>query len=344
MHLAEIITLILGAVLFTVSFFMPDKGGKASLSEEEERKIIRELLDKEIDGAKFKIEEAAEDCVNDNKDRMERALDRITNEKMSAVDEYSNTVLDQIHKNHDEVMFLYDMLNNKHTQVKNTAAELNQITKSAKVATQEQAAVTAAGQKVAEQVAVAEQKVAEKIAVAEQKVAEKFAANDQQVVVPRKPTPEEISIFEELPAQKVELEMFDIKSDVGMNEVAGKNDSSVGINDVAGKNDSSVGINDVAGTKGAIGVNDTFAGIKDLTAEVVEEKPAPKKRASKPKVEKIPVVENIDLMFASDNNSANNNDRILELHKAGKSNMAIAKELGLGIGEVKLVIDLFEGI
>ena len=52
----------------------------------------------------------------------------------------------------------------------------------------------------------------------------------------------------------------------------------------------------------------------------------------------------VDLMFASDNNSANNNDRILALHKEGKSNMAIAKELGLGIGEVKLVIDLFEGI
>ena len=125
MHLAEIITLIAGAILFTISFFMPDKGGKASLDEEHERKIIKELLDKEIDDAKFKIEEATEECVNDNRDRMERALDRITNEKMSAVDEYSNTVLEQIHKNHDEVVFLYDMLNNKHTQVKNTAAELN---------------------------------------------------------------------------------------------------------------------------------------------------------------------------------------------------------------------------
>ncbi len=44
------------------------------------------------------------------------------------------------------------------------------------------------------------------------------------------------------------------------------------------------------------------------------------------------------------NNGRNSNERILELHKAGKSNMAIAKELGLGIGEVKLVIDLFEGL
>ena len=47
---------------------------------------------------------------------------------------------------------------------------------------------------------------------------------------------------------------------------------------------------------------------------------------------------------AADTGGRNNNERILELHGAGKSNMAIAKELGLGIGEVKLVIDLFEGI
>ncbi len=44
---------------------------------------------------------------------------------------------------------------------------------------------------------------------------------------------------------------------------------------------------------------------------------------------------------AGRNGSRNSNEKIRELHKAGKSNMAIAKELGLGIGEVKLVLDLF---
>ncbi len=34
------------------------------------------------------------------------------------------------------------------------------------------------------------------------------------------------------------------------------------------------------------------------------------------------------------------NRQILEMHKAGKSNMVIARELGLGIGEVGLIIDL----
>ena len=53
----------------------------------------------------------------------------------------------------------------------------------------------------------------------------------------------------------------------------------------------------------------------------------------------------VDIQFKKEmDGGRNSNERILELHKAGKSNMAIAKELGLGLGEVKLVIDLFEGI
>lgn len=87
--------LIAGAVLFTVSFFIPDRGkGTVSLDEEEEKKIIRELLEKEVDRYKDELEETAEECVNDNRDKMERAMDRITNEKMNAVNEYSDTDLD----------------------------------------------------------------------------------------------------------------------------------------------------------------------------------------------------------------------------------------------------------
>ena len=295
MHAAEIIVLIAGAILFTVSFFMSDRGNGASgLDEEQERKLIKELLDKEVEGARFRIDEAAMEAVNENKDRMERALDRITNEKMSAVDEYSNTVLDQIHKNHDEVMFLYDMLNNKHAQVKNTAAELNQLTKSAKVAAESVATAAPAVQAEPEP---ADEKNYEKgfgyvsptkSAHPQDKV---FGYTDNAPkVTEEKTTNEPEAIFEELPVQKVDLEVIEVGQDI---------------------------------------------------------KPVAKKKtkAKAEKQEKTPVSDgNVDLMFASDNNTANSNDRILELHKAGKSNMAIAKELGLGIGEVKLVIDLFEGI
>lgn len=41
--------------------------------------------------------------------------------------------------------------------------------------------------------------------------------------------------------------------------------------------------------------------------------------------------------------NANSNDIILEMHKNGSSIIEIAKQLGLGVGEVKLVIDLYQG-
>ena len=39
----------------------------------------------------------------------------------------------------------------------------------------------------------------------------------------------------------------------------------------------------------------------------------------------------------------NSNAIILEMHKNGSSILEIAKQLGLGVGEVKLVIDLYRG-
>lgn len=298
MGIAEIIILLTGAVLFTVSFFVPDRSNSTidGLDEEEEKKIIRELLEEEMKKVRYEIEEATEDVINENRDKMERAMDRITNEKMNAVNEYSDTVIEQIHKNHEEATFLYDMLNNKYSQVKNTAAELNQLTKSAK----------AASAMVAESTMVAENDAKEET---------KTAASPSPVTItPRVesvPTP----MMTTMPGQASEEKTFE-----GLN------------------------LDLVEGISAPSPVVETEEQPKEEPAKEEEPKAAPKK-TKKAKAEKKPVADaGLDLMFATDSNSANNNDRILELHKAGKSNMAIAKELGLGIGEVKLVIDLFEGI
>ena len=39
---------------------------------------------------------------------------------------------------------------------------------------------------------------------------------------------------------------------------------------------------------------------------------------------------------------ANRNEAILALHRLGNTDVQIAKDLGLGVGEVRLVIDLFK--
>ena len=88
--------------------------------------------------------------------------------------------------------------------------------------------------------------------------------------------------------------------------------------------------------------------LKDSIKNV--KKPAPKKKAPVKKATILnmqPAEEttNIEIQFDLENNmGGNNKDKILQLHKEGKSNMAIAKALGLGVGEVKLVIDLFKGV
>jgi len=47
------------------------------------------------------------------------------------------------------------------------------------------------------------------------------------------------------------------------------------------------------------------------------------------------------LLDSESEDVTNNNERILKLYREGRTVLEIAKELGLGTGEVKLVIDLF---
>lgn len=132
MDIMEIILLIAGGVIFTLSFFIPDKKGASTdvLTEED----IRTMIDRELVAVRSHLDDAVEESVSDAMDKTERSLERISNEKIMAVNEYSDTVLTEIHKNHEEVMFLYDMLNNKHTSLKNTVSEVNRAVKEAEEA------------------------------------------------------------------------------------------------------------------------------------------------------------------------------------------------------------------
>lgn len=296
MRIAELIILIVGAVAFTVSFFLSDKESSQKLDKEEEKKKINELLSQESDGAIRMINEAAQECVSDNSERIERAMERVSNEKIMAISDYSDTVLDEIKKNHDEVVFLYDMLNNKQSQIKNTAAELNMLAKSAKAATEEN--VKSSQLLSQEQPKAAEGPIVENIRSDRGfgYVSSGNSKDEKRTGFGYTVSNHEEASFEAMPMEVVDAE----KANVIPESKAEKSEAA-----------------------GAAG----------------------EKKKAKNKADKVPVADSgLDLMFAADNNSANNNDRILELHKAGKSNMAIAKELGLGIGEVKLVIDLFEGI
>lgn len=225
----EIVLLILGIAIFVLSFFVFGGNSRQDLTEirEEVKEEVRQAVNVQMAEAGRRWEdtlrEKAEDAVNNT----ERELSKVSNEKIMAVSEYSDTVLAEIDKNHKEAMFLYDMLNDKHKDIGRT---IDLVTDFKGLDD------------------IAEETFETNTPVAEEPAYEATSAETQTA------------------------------------------DS-----------------NPVKETKyGTLQMNQT------------------------------------DISFMQD--GGNNNERILELHKQGKSNVSIAKELGLGVGEVKLVIDLFEGM
>ena len=117
----EVVLIILGIIVFVLSFLLPagkkdDTKDSVNISEE----AIKEMVGREVEGARSQISDIVDETITYAMEKTERSMDRLTNEKMMAVNEYSDTVLEEINKNHKEVVFLYDMLNDKHENFKNT--------------------------------------------------------------------------------------------------------------------------------------------------------------------------------------------------------------------------------
>lgn len=240
MEVMEIVLLIVGAVVFVLSFVLPVR--KEEISRETQavaREEIKTIISHEIDSVRSHVDDVVEEAVGYAVEKTERSLERLSNEKIMAVNEYSDTVLAEIHKNHEEVMFLYDMLNDKHTNLKNTVSEVNKTVKEAE-------ATVTNFQKLS----------AEKIIV---------------------DTPQEVPVIrEETP--------------------------------------------------------------KSVNTEKKQKTPA---KSTKTKAEQKEKVQE-GAEGAESRVGVNKNEQILDLYKQGKSNVVIAKTLGLGVGEVKLVIDLYK--
>ena len=237
MGILEIVLLIAGIIIFTGSFFLPLGGEKnAAIDKKAAKEEIHGLVEEEMNTVRSKMQDKMEETSEDAIEKAERSLERLTNEKIMAVNEYSDTVLQEIHKNHEEVMFLYDMLNSKHANIKDTVSKMDKAVKASENKT-------------------AENKTAENKTTADKNAVDKTAADK------------------------------------------------------------------TAGTMAEEETADT-----SRTESLIQPENSPE----------------IGFMGETVQEGQNNNEKILEMHRQGKSTVAIAKELGLGVGEVKLVIDLYK--
>ena len=225
MNLLEILLLLAGSLIFVVSFWLPAKKeeqleGTKELAKEE----ISELVGQEMIRVKEQVTDTVDETITYAVEKTERFMDRMSNEKMMAINEYSDTVIEDIHKTHTEVMFLYESL-------KTTAVEVDKTVKAVR----------------------------------------------------------EAAVLGEQPGQENESEKKDTEEESLAQELSA--------------------------------AEETENGLEEFGQQAAD----------------------MDISFANVG-MENNNDEILRLHREGKSKVAIAKELGLGVGEVKLVIDLFEGM
>ncbi|MCR5129283.1 MAG: hypothetical protein K6B69_14435, partial [Lachnospiraceae bacterium] len=105
----EIILLVGGLAAFVISFFLPD-GTTAEAGEGISQEELQQLFDDEVELSRQKIDDMTKETLDYSMEKTERSLEKIANEKIMAVGEYSDTVLDQINQSHNQVVFLSDML------------------------------------------------------------------------------------------------------------------------------------------------------------------------------------------------------------------------------------------
>lgn len=294
MDIIVIICLIIGVGCIGASFFIKEK---ADIDNHEKEKIAEEIRGRALSedsvkkvmtrvekGFSEKLSAISEDKLGGFADKMSE----IANDKMLAINDMSGQLMEKIEQNHKEVIFLYDMLNEKSDYLKDFSAKIDGLRHELE---REEERIKAINNNLDDKMIkvkeVRQTVIAKPVAPVEvkQEKSRRVPTGIEQAKAAIKPA--------EVPAQaknlvKMKKEVENIPSD----------------------------INDIFDTD----ERDIF---KD--AEVPE------------------ITEEIDEIDLSPEltEELSTNDKILKMHSEGKSVMEISKELGMGQGEVQLILGLY---
>lgn len=382
MSVIEIVLIIIGAGIFLLGYLIP--AGKKNVDEEVQlisEAEIRKLVEGEAESVREKVSDIVDETIGYSIEKTERAMERVANEKIMAVNEYSDTVLEEINKNHKEVTFLYDMLNDKHDTLMASIGEANQVADEIRQTVRDAeitAGETAKKAKDAEEAAEGALRRIHNAELSAREAQEAVQEAVQSVMGAVEDTRTDLWSLHSAKAYSPEI--VEEVQEAEVEDVTGEEES---MPEMEPEWRPSVETEEPVLAEEEI----DFQPIRPRRVEIIHEPEADYVAEEQdistsaafaemgifgnrepdvnrgfgnrePDVDRgfgnrrdaapMPVSEEhrgVDIRFAQGkDNGRNSNERILELHKAGKSNMAIAKELGLGLGEVKLVIDLFEGV
>lgn len=247
----EIILIVVGVIFLIGSCLVQEKLSEKDVDQiaklgDEEIKII---LEKKINSTKEQIDDVINLAIENIQKETKREMERESNEKIMAISEYSDTVLESMNKTHNEIMFLYSMLNDKQADITELVTTIQNLS---------------------------------------QKLKAEPVANKRTIPAVKSGGPSlEMETVERVPrVEKVRREM---KLPTAGNPVIPTDD------------------------------------LQNVMLEQMQ-----------PKKKEVP-------QQSAEPATGNQNVRILQLHRAGKSDVAIAKELNCGLGEVRLVLGLYKG-
>ncbi len=379
MNWLEVALLVFGVGAFAGSFLIREKTKEHEEGQQIDPELIRSVIDKEMRDAKERVTEVVDETLAYAVEKTERASERISNEKIMAIDEYSETVLADINKSHQEVMFLYDMLNDKHNNLKETVKHVDKTAKEAEEAAN--AAAVALAAKAKEEAEAKERekqeeanrkKLLETVAVDKDAQEKEYARRQMARLI--LPMQQEMTMHRQLDARALEMTAWAYNAGNRVQEEKPAELRPLVVKsveivpaDIVNSNDMQPVAESITSVNPVSAADLQTLGSRPEDMKVVDVKPADIRPVEvysfaeqAPHIER-PVKKDAPA-FAPENTvsamkqpdeyaaqpsagdlNENNNDRILRLHKEGYSNVDIAKELGLGVGEVKLVINLFKG-
>ena len=125
----EISLLIIGCIFMLGSFFVSEKLSSKELDKIKELsdKELKRIIESGIESAENQILNVVDEKVEEASEKVEVAMEKESNLKIMAIKEYSDTVLEDMKSTHDEVMFLYSMLNDKHTELTSLTGNLQRL-------------------------------------------------------------------------------------------------------------------------------------------------------------------------------------------------------------------------
>ena len=317
------ITLILVGIVFLIgSFMVKDKLSKNDLDKiadmsAEELKVITE---KEIKNAELAIDGMLDEHIASKTDETKRDLEKETNSKIMAINEYSDTVLDSINKSHNEIMFLYSMLNDKHEELTRLSGNIEKITAQAKK-TFEPVEASKINNLSNKTVLNAKPVVNAAPVSNRQAVTESRGIASSDIVTGTKNTASVKT--QNVSAQNMMSQHAAAQNIMSQNTVV--RNTAVPNTVVPNMAAQNAVVQNVA--------------VSNMTAQNMT---AQNMTASNTTMQSRNMSDtDVQSGRVYDISEINHNPQILRLYKSGKNIVEIAKELGLGKGEVKLVIDLY---